>query len=76
MEPLDAYMKENRFQADANSPKTAFNSPFSNHILALAGRAAQMLLLGLNVDDDVAGLILRFQVFLILEPEGMVQRAL
>jgi len=32
-----------------------------------------MLLLGLNVDDDVAGLILRFQAFLILEPEGMVK---
>jgi hypothetical protein len=32
-----------------------------------------MLLLGLKVDDDVTGLILRFQVFLILQPEGMVK---
>jgi hypothetical protein len=35
-----------------------------------------MLRFGLNMDDDVARFVLRFEVLLVLEPKGMVEKAL
>jgi hypothetical protein len=35
-----------------------------------------MFRFGLDVYDDIAGFILRFQVLLVLEPKGMVEKVL
>jgi hypothetical protein len=35
-----------------------------------------MVRFGLDVDNDVARFVLRFEVLLVLEPKGMVEKAL
>ncbi len=69
-------MQEYRFQTDADGPETTLHNTIADDIFALACGTGQMFRFGLDVDDDIAGFILRFQILLILEPKGMVEKAL
>ena len=69
-------MQEYRFQTDADGPETTLHKTLTDDILALARGTAQMIRFGLDEDDDIAGFILRFQVLLVLEPKGIVEKAL
>jgi hypothetical protein len=42
----------------------------------LESGTAEMIRLGVDVDNDVAGFLLRFQVLLVLEPQGLVEKTL
>ncbi len=76
LQSLDTEMQEYRFQTDADGPETTLHKTLADDILALARSTAQMFRFGLDVYDDIAGFILRFQVLLVLEPKGMVEKVL
>ena len=65
-----------RCKAVTDNPEPSLHHSLSNEIVALGEGKAKVLALGLYMDDYVCSLVFSLQILLILEPKGMIKRAL